>query len=121
MSIDVPYLRKEAIEAEAALVIAEYGRDHGQVTEAPVPIDEIAELVLEQFEGRYLLVATGAPELRTAVIDHLPKEVQAHIGGGFTVEVHAGIRDVSAAAEPAQRGRQQEDRVVSGVGGDGGA
>jgi peptide subunit release factor 1 (eRF1) len=72
-----------------------------------------AELVLAQFEGRYLLVATGAPELRTAVFDHLPKEVQAHIGGGFTVEVHAGIRAVSAAAEPAQRAVEEREEIAT--------
>jgi hypothetical protein len=47
MSSDVPYLKKEVIESEAALVLAEYGRDHGQVTAPPVPIDEIVELHLK--------------------------------------------------------------------------
>lgn len=47
MSSDVPYLRKEVIESEAALVLAEYGKEHGEVTTPPVPIDEIVELHLK--------------------------------------------------------------------------
>lgn len=47
MSSEVPYLKKEVIEAEAALVLAEYGQQHGQVTAPPVPIDEIVELHLK--------------------------------------------------------------------------
>ena len=31
MSTDVPYLRKEVIESEAALVLAEYSRQHGEI------------------------------------------------------------------------------------------
>src|SRR5438128_1362815 len=47
MSSDVPYLRKEVIESEAALVLAEYGREHGEVIAPPVPVDEIVELYLK--------------------------------------------------------------------------
>jgi Zn-dependent peptidase ImmA (M78 family) len=47
MSSDVPYLKKEVIESEVALVLAEYGRQHGQVTAPPIPIDEIVELHLK--------------------------------------------------------------------------
>lgn len=47
MSTDVPYLKKEVIESEAALVLAEYGREHGVVIGPPVPIDEIVELHLK--------------------------------------------------------------------------
>ncbi len=47
MSREVPYLKKEVIEAEAALVLAEYGQQHGQVTAPPIPIDEIVELHLK--------------------------------------------------------------------------
>lgn len=47
MSSDVPFLKKEVIEAEAALVLAEYGREHEQVFAPPVPIDEIVELHLK--------------------------------------------------------------------------
>ena len=59
-----------------------------------------ADLVLQQFEGRYLLFS-GAAELRTAVIDFLPKAVQQHLGVEFSVEVHLPPAAVAAAAEPA--------------------
>ena len=38
-----------------------------------------AELVLAQFEGRYLLLS-GSLELRKAVIQYLPKHVQQSVG-----------------------------------------
>lgn len=47
MSSEVPYLKKEVIEAEAAIVLAEYSREHGEVTAPPIPIDEIVELHLK--------------------------------------------------------------------------
>lgn len=47
MSTDVPYLRKEVIESEAALVLAEYGREHGEIASPPIPVDEIVELHLK--------------------------------------------------------------------------
>jgi len=47
MSSEAPYLNPEAIEGEAALVLAEYGREHGVVTAPPVPVDEIVELHLK--------------------------------------------------------------------------
>jgi peptide subunit release factor 1 (eRF1) len=59
-------------------------------------------LVFAQFEGRYLLMS-GAPELREAVVEHMPKAVQQRIGGEFAVETHARPAAVAAAAEPAQR------------------
>jgi hypothetical protein len=40
---EFPYLKKEAIEGEAALVLAEYGRTHGEITAPPIPVDEIVE------------------------------------------------------------------------------
>jgi len=43
----VPYLPKKHIEEEAALLLAEYGNKHGQVTSPPIPIDDIVELYLE--------------------------------------------------------------------------
>jgi len=43
----VPYLPKRHIEEEAALLLAEYGETHGEITSPPVPIDEIVELHLE--------------------------------------------------------------------------
>src|SRR5438105_1852191 len=47
MSREVPYLKKEVIEAEAKLVLAEYGQTHGEVTGPPIPVDEIVELHLK--------------------------------------------------------------------------
>lgn len=43
----VPYLPKSTIEAEATLLLAEYGERHGEVAVPPVPIDEIVELHLQ--------------------------------------------------------------------------
>jgi hypothetical protein len=43
---DVPYLPREDIEAEATLVLAEFGQAHGQVAEPPIPVDDIVELHL---------------------------------------------------------------------------
>lgn len=47
MSPDVPYLTKGAIEDEAALLLAEFARDHHPIAAPPVPIDEIIELHLK--------------------------------------------------------------------------
>lgn len=48
---DLPFLSPQAFEDEASLILAEYGNAHQQVTEPPVPIDDIVEehfmLVLE--------------------------------------------------------------------------
>lgn len=44
---DVPYLHEKQIEAEADVLLAKYGEQFGIVTEPPVPVDEIAELLLE--------------------------------------------------------------------------
>ena len=55
-----------------------------------------SELVLEQTNGRYLLLS-GAVELRSAVIDFLPKAVQQHLGAEFSVEVHSSPAAVAAA------------------------
>jgi peptide subunit release factor 1 (eRF1) len=71
------------------------------------------ELVLAESEGRYLLVASGAPELRTAVLEHLPKAVHTQVGADFTSDVHAGAADVAAAAEPAQRAVEEREEVAT--------
>jgi hypothetical protein len=72
-----------------------------------------AELVLVEFEAHRLLFASGAPALRTAVLDHLPKEVHHRLGPDFAVEVHAGDAEVAAAAEPAQRAVEQREEVAT--------
>jgi len=44
---DVPYLPEKRIEADADLLLAEYGEHFTVITAPPVPIDEIAELHLQ--------------------------------------------------------------------------
>lgn len=48
---ELPFLTPQAFEDEAALILAEYGNAHNQVTDPPVPIDDMIEehfkLVLE--------------------------------------------------------------------------
>lgn len=72
----------------------------------------VAELVLAQFEGRYLLMA-GAPELRAAVTQHLPKNVQQRLGGEFAVDIHASPAGVATASEPAQRTIEEREEVAT--------
>ena len=71
-----------------------------------------AELVLQHFEGRYLLFA-GAVELRIAVIDFLPKAVQQRVGAEFSVEVHSPQAAVAAAAEPGQRAIEEREELAT--------
>lgn len=44
---EVPILHEKQIEAEAEILLAEFGERFGVVTAPPVPVDEIAELLLE--------------------------------------------------------------------------
>jgi hypothetical protein len=41
------FMKDEEFEDEAALLLAEYGNKHGQVTAPPIPVDEIVELYLK--------------------------------------------------------------------------
>ncbi|QDU76929.1 hypothetical protein Pan97_39860 [Bremerella volcania] len=41
------FMKDQEFEDEAALLLAEYGNQHGQVTAPPIPIDEIVELYLQ--------------------------------------------------------------------------
>ena len=43
---DVPYRPRKHIEEEAALLLAEYAQQHSEVTEPPIPVDDIVELHL---------------------------------------------------------------------------
>ena len=43
----LPFMTDQEFEDEAALLLAEFGRKHGQVARPPIPIDEIVELYLE--------------------------------------------------------------------------
>src|SRR6202022_1884299 len=72
----------------------------------------VAELVLTQFEGRYLLIA-GAPELRAAVTQHLPIAVQQRLGGEFSADIHAPPAEVAKAAEPAQRAIEEREEAAT--------
>src|SRR5271157_889442 len=38
------FMKDQEFEDEAALLLAEYGTKHGQVTATPIPVDEIVEL-----------------------------------------------------------------------------
>src|ERR1043165_9124983 len=47
---ELKFMRPQEFEDEAALILAEYGNAHGNITEPPIPIDEVVEhfqLVLE--------------------------------------------------------------------------
>lgn len=70
------------------------------------------ELVLEQFEGRYLLLS-GAPEVQTAVKEVLHKAVLQRIGGEFSVDHRARPSEVAAAAEPVQRAIEAREEVAT--------
>jgi peptide subunit release factor 1 (eRF1) len=70
----------------------------------------VAELVLAQFEGRYLLVS-GPPPLRSATIESLAKDVQRRVGGEFTVDIQAG--PFAVAAEPVQRAIEEREEVAT--------
>jgi peptide subunit release factor 1 (eRF1) len=71
-----------------------------------------AELVLAQFEGRYIL-PSGALELRSAVMQYLPKHTRQSVGGEFSVEVHEEPANVAAAAAPAQREIEAREEVAT--------
>jgi Bacterial archaeo-eukaryotic release factor family 10 len=71
-----------------------------------------AELVLAQFEGRYLLLS-GSLELRKAVMQYLPKPIQQSVGSEFSVEIDARPVAVAAAAEPAQRAIEAREEVAT--------
>lgn len=71
-----------------------------------------AELVLEQFEGRYLLLS-GSVEPRKAVMQYLPKSIQQNAVGEFSVDIHAPPAVVAAAAELAQRAIEAREEVAT--------
>lgn len=51
------FMQEQEFEDEAALLLAEYGREHGIVTAPPIPIDDIVE--------EYLKIAVELRNLRT--------------------------------------------------------
>jgi hypothetical protein len=57
------YLSKEEIETDAARLLEDYGRAHGEVKKPPVPIDEIAESQLQvTVDLDDLPALTGVPD-----------------------------------------------------------
>jgi hypothetical protein len=70
------------------------------------------ELVVAQFEGRYLLLS-GSLELRKAVIQYLPKHIHQSVVDEFSVEIHARPAAIAAAAEPAQRTIEAREEVAT--------
>src|SRR5437762_2222635 len=41
------FMKDNEFEDEAALLLAEYGNKHGQVTAPPIPVDDIVEIYLK--------------------------------------------------------------------------
>jgi peptide subunit release factor 1 (eRF1) len=72
----------------------------------------VAELVVKQFEGRYLLVS-GPPALRAAFLENLSKEMRHCVSGTFAVDIHAGPSEVAAAAESAQRAIEEREEITT--------
>ncbi|WP_210373540.1 peptide chain release factor 1 [Rhodothermus bifroesti] len=70
----------------------------------------IAALVFQQFEARYLLFS--APEkLKPSFLGNLPKSVQEHIGGEFTIDVHAPNVRVAEVIDPLERAVEAREEV----------
>jgi peptide subunit release factor 1 (eRF1) len=91
---------------QGGVAVAEPIKREGRV------LAEVARLVTAQFEGRYLLIS-GPPEMRTALLHEAPKELQQRAGADFSVEINAGIAEVAAAAEPAQRAIEAREEVAT--------
>jgi peptide subunit release factor 1 (eRF1) len=93
--------------AQGSVAVAEPVKREGRV------LAEAARLVLAWFEGRHLLTS-APPEMRAAFVHDLPKELQQWMGGNFAVDLHAGVGEVAAAAEPAIEAREERatlDRI----------
>ncbi|CAO3433646.1 baeRF10 domain-containing protein [Azospirillum endophyticum] len=73
----------------------------------------VAEMVLSQFEGRYLLVSAQHPALRAAFMEQLSKGARQRVCGAFSVEIHARPAEVATAAEPAQRAVEERKEVAT--------
>jgi Bacterial archaeo-eukaryotic release factor family 10 len=99
-------LEIKADEPHKALTATEPMKNEARV------LAHAAELVLPQFEGRYLLLS-GSLELRKAVMQYLPKHIQQCVGSEFSVETHAAAAAVAAAAEPEQRAIEAREEVAT--------
>jgi len=68
MKEDVPFLHDSEIEQEAALLLAEYARDHQPILAPPVPIEEIVEIHLRLVcEFKDLHQELGHPDVHGAI------------------------------------------------------
>jgi peptide subunit release factor 1 (eRF1) len=94
------------VRGERAVPKPEATRNEARVLAA------VTELVLDQFEGRHLLVS-AAPELHAEFVDHLVTTAQQRLGGEFSVDVHAGPPAVAAAAEPAQLAIEEREEIAT--------
>jgi hypothetical protein len=64
----VPYMRDSAIEAEAEVLLAEYGLSHGRVLEPPIPVEKILEIHLQlSFDLMDLQKELGLPNVLGAL------------------------------------------------------
>ncbi len=65
---DVPFLTERQLEDEALVLLAEYGREQGDVTTPPVPIDEIIEIHLKlTFELKDMAALLGHGDVHGAL------------------------------------------------------
>jgi peptide subunit release factor 1 (eRF1) len=98
-------LAERVAPAPGGVVVAEPVKREGRV------LAEAARLVMARFEGRHLLIS-APPEMRTTFIHDLPKELQQQVAD-FSGDIHAGIAEVAAAAEPAQRAIEAGEEVAT--------
>lgn len=65
---EVPYLKERELEDEATLLLAEYGREHGDVAAPPIPVDEIIEIHLKlTFELKDMATLFGHGDVHGAL------------------------------------------------------
>jgi hypothetical protein len=69
-----------------------------------------AEQAMPRCEARCIVLAE-AKDLRGFVVHYLGKAMQQRIGGEFAVDIHAGVPDIAAAAEPAQPALEEREEL----------
>ena len=73
---------------------------------------QVATLVYQQFEARYLLVS-GTPKMRAAFKVHLPKAIQPFVAGEFELDIHASLPEIAKKIEPVQREIEAREEVAT--------
>ena len=73
---------------------------------------EAARLVMARFEGRHLLIS-APPEMRTTFVPRPGQRAAATGRADFAIDIHAGIAEVAAAAEPVQRAIEAREEVAT--------